>query len=187
MKYILLCGSTLIFGCQHRDHGEATHVSAYAGQENREIKALPASQVRDILDGKGMGYAMAAELNGYPGPRHVMELADSLDLSPEQIDQVEQAFQVMHDSARALGERYVSVERDLDRLFAEGRARGVAVRELTESAGRLDARIRYVHLEAHVWTHEILSEKQIGVYMRLRGYSDRADTAGEHRHDRHDG
>ena len=31
-----------------------------------------------------MGLALAAELNGYPGPSHVLELADKLELSAEQ-------------------------------------------------------------------------------------------------------
>ena len=35
----------------------------------------------DLRAGRGMGLALAAELNGYPGPAHVLELADKLDLA----------------------------------------------------------------------------------------------------------
>src|SRR5687767_11125254 len=52
--------------------------SPYVGQEDRAIKALDAKDVDGLLAGSGMGYAKAAELNGYPGPMHVLELAEKL-------------------------------------------------------------------------------------------------------------
>jgi hypothetical protein len=58
--------------------------SPYVGQESREIKALSPQEISDYLSGKGMGLAKAAELNGYPGPAHVIELAAELELTPEQ-------------------------------------------------------------------------------------------------------
>jgi hypothetical protein len=45
-------------------------VSPYAGEQGRAIKALSQKEVSDLLDGAGMGYAKAAELNRYPGPMH---------------------------------------------------------------------------------------------------------------------
>src|SRR4051812_3345086 len=62
----------------------ASEPSPYAGQEQREIKSLSADEVKDYLAGKGMGMAKAAELNEYPGPLHVLQLASELNLSPEQ-------------------------------------------------------------------------------------------------------
>jgi hypothetical protein len=53
----------------------------YAGLEARSIKALSQQQIDDLKAGRGMGLALAAELNGYPGPMHVLELADALHLS----------------------------------------------------------------------------------------------------------
>ena len=53
----------------------------YAGQQTRPIKALSDQQVADLIAGRGIGLALAAELNGYPGPSHLLELADRLDLS----------------------------------------------------------------------------------------------------------
>ena len=50
----------------------------YAGDAGREIKALSPEEVKDLLSGAGMGYAKAAELNHFPGPAHVIELADKL-------------------------------------------------------------------------------------------------------------
>jgi hypothetical protein len=40
----------------------------YAGLEARAIKALSEQQIADLEAGRGMGMALAAELNGYPGP-----------------------------------------------------------------------------------------------------------------------
>ena len=60
-------------------------VSPYAGQQTREIKALSAQEIDDLLNARGMALAKAAELNGYPGPLHSLELADKLGLSPEQL------------------------------------------------------------------------------------------------------
>ena len=44
----------------------AAQTSPYAGEETRAIKALSAQEVESLLGGKGMGFAKAAELNGYP-------------------------------------------------------------------------------------------------------------------------
>ena len=40
----------------------------YAGLEGRSVKALSEQQIADLRAGRGMGLALAAELNGYPGP-----------------------------------------------------------------------------------------------------------------------
>jgi hypothetical protein len=39
-----------------------------------------------------MGLALAAELNGYPGPIHVLQLSDKLGLTPEQKARVQSLF-----------------------------------------------------------------------------------------------
>ena len=58
--------------------------SPYAGEESRSIKALSAEEIQDYEAGKGMGFAKSAELNGYPGPSHVLALSRDLHLSAEQ-------------------------------------------------------------------------------------------------------
>jgi len=60
--------------------------SQYVGQENRDIKSLSPQEMSDYLEGKGMGYAKSAELNKYPGPRHVLDMASELGLTQEQIE-----------------------------------------------------------------------------------------------------
>jgi hypothetical protein len=64
----------------------------YAGLERRSLKALSEQQVADLRAGRGMGLALAAELNGYPGPLHVIELAPDLGLTDAQIESVKQLY-----------------------------------------------------------------------------------------------
>jgi len=44
-----------------------------------------------------MGLALAAELNGYPGPIHAIEPADQLHLSPDQVSKLRALFEAMKE------------------------------------------------------------------------------------------
>src|SRR5690625_3119950 len=92
--------------------------SPYAGEETREIKALAKSQIAGLLAGKGMGYGKAAELNGYPGPAHVLELQEALALTAEQRKATETIFQQMQAAAKDLGADLVAAEGALDNAFS---------------------------------------------------------------------
>src|SRR5512140_1710908 len=59
-----------------KDTAHAALTSPYAGEEKREIKSLSADVIEQYNQGEGMGMAKAAELNHYPGPRHVLMAAD---------------------------------------------------------------------------------------------------------------
>src|SRR5690242_2678820 len=67
----------------------------YAGQQARAIKSLSAEEIASLLKGEGIGLAKAAELNGYPGPAHVLALAGELRLSDAQRRQVQSIFDRM--------------------------------------------------------------------------------------------
>ena len=58
--------------------GPAPADMPYAGQQARAIKALSDDDIAALRKGEGMGVAKAAELNGYPGPAHVLVLAADL-------------------------------------------------------------------------------------------------------------
>src|SRR5690349_19450494 len=79
----------------------------YAGQQQRDIKALSPDEVNGYLSGAGMGFAKAAELNGYPGPMHVLELADKLHLSEAQRSTVRSLMDAHKKEARAIGAKLV--------------------------------------------------------------------------------
>jgi hypothetical protein len=78
---VLLLAATATASAGH--HAPA-RVGPYAGLEKRAIKALSDAQIADLRAGRGMGLALPAELNGYPGPVHVLELGDRLGLDAEQ-------------------------------------------------------------------------------------------------------
>src|ERR1700676_1166299 len=77
----------------------AQSAQPYSGMQNRPIKALSDQQVADLKAGRGMGLALAAELNGYPGPSHLVELADRLELSADQRARVQNLFDSMKSEA----------------------------------------------------------------------------------------
>src|SRR5512134_704976 len=92
--------------------------SPYVGQEFREIKALSPQEISDYLSGKRLGLAKAAELNGYPGPAHVLELAAQLNVTDDQRAKTEALFKRMQARAIHLGKELIEEERALDKLFA---------------------------------------------------------------------
>ena len=155
----------------------------YAGQETRDIKSLSPEDVQAYLAGKGMGLAKAAELNGYPGPAHVLELAGPLGLTPEQRRRTEALFASMEAKAASLGRALVEQERALDRLFATKAANAERLSRVLDEIGALQARVRGAHLEAHLAQVEILTPEQTARYAQLRGYGAGASPPGHgHRH-----
>lgn len=153
-------------------------VSPYADDRSAEVKTLSTEEARGLLSGEGMGLARPAEMNNYPGPRHVLELADSLDLEPEQTRAVESIRGKMQRRAIELGEAIVAKERSLDRAFASGTPREAGIRQLLHEIGELEARLRFTHLQAHLSTTDVLTRHQVHEYARLRGYA--AHEAHEH-------
>jgi hypothetical protein len=117
----------------------------YAGFEGRAIKALSEQQIADLRAGRGMGLALAAELNGYPGPLHVLELADALDLTSQQRTKAQELFAAMKAETVPLGEQLIA-------------------QEATQAA------LRQAHLKYHLSTVEVLTLAQIQRYAELRGY-----------------
>lgn len=142
----------------------------YAGLQEREIKALSPQQIDDLRAGRGMGMALAAELNNYPGPRHVLDLADSLGLSEDQRSRVSSLFDEMAAKARALGARILAAEARLDRLFAQKRVNDATLRTQTDLIARLNGDLRFVHLQYHLTVRALLSDMQVARYAELRGY-----------------
>ncbi len=154
----------------------------YAGEQTREIKSLAPQEQADLLTGRGMGLARAGELNHHPGPAHVLELRDQLNLSPEQITATGSSFRRMQEAARPLGTEIVERERGLDAAFREGTVTAVRLREDTATIGALQGRLRAVHLAAHIEMRSVLTPAQIATYDALRGYADAAAAPSGHQH-----
>jgi len=156
--------------------------SPYAGQQHRAIKSLSPADIATLRKGGGWGFAKAAELNGLPGPVHVLELADKLALSANQKAQITQVFDRMRLAAVPLGRQLIAQERRLDRLFATRRITPKLLQGLVRQIGETRAALRTVHLAAHLETPKILSAHQIARYNRLRGYG---KGGGHHGHRKH--
>ncbi len=159
---ILTLALSSLAGCAGHSH--------YAGWQTRDIKSLSSEDIEGLRAGRGMSLALAAELNGYPGPLHVLEMSDKLALTQAQRAATQDLFARMKSAAIDAGEDYVSAERDLDRLFASKKA---LPQQLTEALNRLaqaQAKLRGTHLQAHLEQVRILTPEQVAKYNTLRGY-----------------
>jgi hypothetical protein len=153
--------------------------SPYVSYQDRSIKALSADEIDALLAGEGMGFALSAELNGYPGPRHVLDFADSLALDGERRRAVQTIFDRTHAEAVRLGTSIVGLEASLDSAFATRRITPSALETALTRIASLRGELRYVHLGAHLEVAALLSVAEIREYQCLRGY---AAGHGEHDH-----
>ncbi len=156
--------------------------SPYADERQRTIEALPPEEEEALTAGHGMGLAMAAELNGYPGPRHVLDLGEALELTRAQRDGAAALFAEVRREAAALGRAIVADERALEALFASGAAELDAVEGLVAGIAARRGALRFVHLAAHVKMRALLTPRQIARYDELRGYGGDPAAGGGHRH-----
>lgn len=154
----------------------------YTGMQTRPIKALSEQQVSDLNAGLGMGLALAAELNGYPGPSHVLELADKLELNADQHDRIKALFDSMKAEARPLGSKLIAQETELDKLFASRAVTPESLRASTAAIAMTQGELRETHLKYHLSTAGILSASQMQKYAELRGYADGGVHQMHHHH-----
>jgi hypothetical protein len=158
----------------------------YAGFEQRPIKALSTQQIDDLRQGRGVGLALAAELNGYPGPLHVIELAQRLELTDLQLARARALFDLMKAETIPIGERLIAQEADLDRLFATRTISPETLNAATAAIGDTNAALRAAHLKYHLAMLGVLTDSQVQRYSELRGYTgtDGPSAPGNH-HGRH--
>ncbi|MDP6876731.1 MAG: hypothetical protein QF521_24725 [Alphaproteobacteria bacterium] len=159
----------------------ASSQQPYAGQQQRTIKALSADDIDGYLNGKGMGFAKSAELNHYPGPLHLRQMAGKIALTAEQLAAIAPIEAAMKSEAKRLGRLILAKEQSLDALFADGHADAETVRGLSVAIGRLRGELRAAHLLAHLQVRPLLSRHQVVMYDRLRGYA----SGGHPHHGKH--
>ena len=149
------------------------------------MKTLSDQEIADYLDGKGMGFAKAAELNGYPGPAHVLELGEALRLTPEQRARARQLYDSMHESAVAAGRELVASERQLDESFSDKSVTPESLAMAVRRIALLQGQLREIHLQAHLAQVAALTPEQMRRYDELRGYRDAGPAAAPHVHRTH--
>ena len=148
-------------------HGES---SPCASEESRAVKSLSPEDLAELRRGGGWGLAKAAELNGMPGPVHLLELKDEIQLTPEQVVAVTERFERMRAEAITEGERFIAREQALEDAFRTRTVTEERLREMLGDIERSRARLRFIHLAAHLGTPALLTEEQIAQYNALRGY-----------------
>ena len=144
--------------------GQAAHHACF--EEERQA----------IERGQGFGMALVADRNGFPGPRHILDMKDELNLSAGQVRDVQQLFDKMHSRAVELGNELLAKETELDRLFAQGVSGEASVLHLLTESALLRAELRWVHIFAHLEARDLLTPEQ------RRGYHAARYASGEHKH-----
>ncbi len=170
IHHILISAALLAIATAQSWASEHANRSKYVGQEQRAIKSLSPDDIAQLKRGDGWGLAKVAELNGLPGPAHVLELQDELDLSAEQTQQIQAVYDSMKTDAIFLGGQLIKLEAALDERFQSGLPTEDELAGILDGIETIRSALRFVHLSSHLKTPGILTEQQVAAYYKLRGY-----------------
>jgi Spy/CpxP family protein refolding chaperone len=145
-------------GAQH------VHPPGPAAPDVQATTTLTVEQVRQLLAGDGMGLAKPAELQGYPGPKHLLDRSADLGLSPDQERRLTAIRERMLAAAKQLGREIVDAERNLDASFASKSITAARLAEQTAAIAALNGRLRSLHLEAHLAALPLLTPEKVERY-----------------------
>lgn len=180
MRALLMAANLLVLSvsasAQNHSHGQyqaptQSGTSPYAEFRTRPIKALSQQQKDDLLAGRGMGLALAAEMNDHPGPMHVLEHAERLQLTAVQRQTMEALMHGMRRNAIVAGEALIAAEAELDRLFASATIDDARLATQISAVSQAQGEVRRIHLATHITARAALTAEQIALYGRLRGYA----------------
>lgn len=144
------------------------------------IRGLTPNEIEELRTGAGAGMALAAELNGYPGPKHILELAERLALSQDQQADVEALFSATNAEARRIGALLLGLHKELDDGFRNRTLTESGLHDLLVKLDGQTAELRFVHLRAHLAAFDLLTPHQRAMYAEMRGYG--AAEHGSHAH-----
>ena len=144
------------------------HQARQSGHKGGDPQAMQMREFRNLQQGRGMGMARAAETNGYPGPKHVLEHAEALALTDDQIERSREIMTRVKSRAPELGKQVVDAEKQLEAMFVEGNVDAASMDSLLMQIAELRAQLRSIHLTAHLDQAAILTEAQITKYTELR-------------------
>lgn len=142
-----------------------------AGHHGRDHGGKQAREFRNLQQGRGMGMGRAAETNGYPGPMHVLQHAEALELSDGQIERTRELMTRVKSRAPELGKQIVDAEERLEAMFAEDSVNAAKMDALLLQIAELRAHLRSLHLTAHLDQAAVLTEAQLEKYKTLRSAS----------------
>ena len=160
-------------------------ISPYINKQEQTIKALSEERIQQYLNGEGMGFALSAELNQYPGPKHVIELSDQLSLTDTQLVDSNALFSQMNLEAKALGVDLIAEEKKLESLFRTGTITPQQIRKSVTLISGIQSELRSLHLVTHIQQKKILSMHQQQLYQQLRGYNNEESKHLHHKNHKH--
>jgi Spy/CpxP family protein refolding chaperone len=172
---VLLGSATAIAQLKGSGSGSGSGSSSGVGGHNRSSSSsavttgLTDREMADLRAGRELGLALAADLNGYPGPAHVLEYADLLKLTDDQRREVQTIFDWTTAQAETLGRSYIEAEQTLANLFRERKVDKQRLVEPISAVEKVRSELRLVHLSAHLEIAALLTETQRDVYDALRG------------------
>jgi Spy/CpxP family protein refolding chaperone len=179
MRIFVLAGALLV-ACSavhaqdHQGHdmqnmaGMAPAAPAAATSAASMLGYNPEERAAGLREGRGMGLAMPAEGNGYPGPRHVLEAADQIGLSAEQRARTQALFDGMRGEAQRLGAQLLAQEAELDAIFSEHRATPALLEAAARRIGETEAALKITHLRTHLAMMDVLTPDQVTRYVAAR-------------------
>ena len=147
-----------------------TTTSPYVPLLDAPIRGLTSEQIRDLREGNGAGFALPAELNGFPGPKHVLDLSDELGLTDEQRSRVQAVRARVMEQAPVQGERVLQAHQRLEEAFRNRTVDAPSLQALVADVDAAYAALRFVHLAAHLEMVDVLTPHQVAQYNQLRGY-----------------
>lgn len=170
-KFVMLLAAAVCLPLSvQAQHNHAGH-TPYAGMQQRAIKSLSDADIQELRRGGGWGLALPAELNGMPGPAHLLELKDQIPLTAEQVQRIQALFDDMKRAAIPAGERLIQAESAIEAAFASGKVDEATLRRLVTTAESTRSELRIIHLSQHYRTVPLLRPEQIQRYNVLRGYA----------------
>jgi len=182
--FIMIMGASLA-SCAPRPSATAPipqPTSPYTGLLDSPIRGLSVEEISELETGAGAGFARAAELNGYPGPRHILDLQSQLELSSDQLARIQTLYDEMNGEARRLGTEILQMESDLELAFRnqtiDEDSLASQVAALADNYGEL----RLLHLRTHLAAIDFLTPHQLVLYNQLRGYTEAHPGGQGHEH-----
>jgi Spy/CpxP family protein refolding chaperone len=184
---LLACGAVVMFaaapaiaqesrdadrgmGGMHQHRGQADGEMQAGGMSGGPmLSGISESEKKALLAGSGLGAGMIAMQNGYPGPKHVLEMGDELGLTAEQKEEIGTLFAERKASFVDMGSELVKKDEELTAMFASGSVKTKDVEKLAREIGQLQGELRAGHLNAHVLTWEALTEAQREKLASMRG------------------
>jgi Spy/CpxP family protein refolding chaperone len=186
LSLVLIVTVTTLVSCTTQSVSVPTATSVptspYVPLLDSAIRGLSPEEIKELESGAGAGFARAAELNGYPGPRHILDLQDKLDLTEDQFAEVQKLYDDMNSEARQMGAEILRLESELELAFREGTIDNTTLEAKVSDLAEKYGALRLLHLRTHLTAIQLLTPDQLMLYNQLRGYSqpDSPDHDGGH-------